>query len=235
MKPSPHKRRPASLFARHGIKLCVAACVVAGVVFFMVPGKKSSGPERPPAPRVVNIIVPPPPPPPPPPKPRELKPEPAREDQQMIMQETIAEAEQAPSNAPAPSDAPLGTGVVGNGPADGFGLGTGPGGGGLFGGGGARSSGSGSRWGWYAGQVQSGIQSALSAHPRTRALSLDTRVRLWLDATGRVERVELSGPGIPPDVVVAVREALVGLQMRQTTPGDMPMPIVLRISARRPA
>ena len=51
----------------------------------------------------------------------------------------------------------------------------------------------------------------------------------------RVERVEVPRSDAAPDVIEAVRAALLGVQLRQSAPEGMPMPIVLRISARRPA
>lgn len=236
MEPIDQEERQAGFVGRHRIKLVVAACSVVGIVLLMVFGGGSDRPARAKvAPQVVAITLPPPPPPPPPPpKPREPRPETAPREEQMIMQEAITEPEEAPSEAPAAAEASLGTGITGDGPADGFGLGT-SGGGGLFGGGGGKGKGSGSRWGWYAGQVQYGVQTALGADPRTRLLALDVRVRIWVDETGRIERVELPSSGLPADVVASVREALVGVQLRQAAPADMPMPIVLRVNARRPA
>ncbi len=225
----------AGFLRRHRIKLTVAALSLCGVVLLVAFG---SGPNRPtfapPAPQIVNIVVPPPPPPPPPPpRPREPRPEQAQ-DQQMVAAEATNEPEEAPSEAPPAGDAPLGTGVVGTGPADGFGLGTAPGGGGGYYGGGSRSGGTGSALGRYGYQVQTSIQSALSAHPRTRSLVLDGRLRVWVDANDRIERVELAGDAVAPDQITAVREALYGLQLRQAPPSGTPMPVVLALRSRRP-
>lgn len=225
----------AGFFRRHRIKLTVAGLATVGVVLLVAFGPKGgSGPALAPEPKVVAVTLPPPPPPPPPPpKPREPRPEtPQDQTEQMIAQEPVAESEPQPA-ADSSSDAPLGTGVTGDGPADGFGLGTKPGGGGFFGGG-SRSGGSGSRWGWYAGQVQSSIQSALAAHPKTRSLALDVRVRIWLAADGSIERVELPRSAVAAERD-AMREALIGLKLRQAAPADMPMPIIMRVNLRRPS
>ena len=219
------------LASRHRIKLTVGAFVVVGLGVYLVT-RHDSGPRRP-APTIQTVAIvapPPPPPPPPPPRPREPRPQPDA-PQQMIAQESVPN-EAPPPDAPAPSSAPLGTGIKGDGP-DSFGLGTTGGNGGMFGGTGNRG-GSGGRWGWYASQVQSSIQSALAANPKTRSLSLDARVRIWVGADGGIERVELSGASISAEATAAIKEALTGLPLRQTAPAGMPMPIVLRVSLRRP-
>jgi periplasmic protein TonB len=236
MDPINHHNRGALAWLLRNKLVIAITAVVGGVVVALISGS-SGRPKhtKPPAMQMVAIALPPPPPPPPPPPRREPEPAPMQEEQMMIPQETVTEADAKPDEAPAPADASLGTGIKGDGPADGFGLGT-SGSGNFFGGGTGRTAGGGgSRWGWYAGQVQSGIQTALSSHPRTRALALDTRVRVWLDANGRVERVEVPRSDAAPDVIEAVRAALLGVQLRQSAPEGMPMPIVLRISARRPA
>ena len=218
------------LARRHRIKLTVGAFAVVGLGVFLVT-RHDSGPRRPaPAIQTVSIVAPPPPPPPPPPRPREPRPQPDAA-QQMIAQEAVPN-EVPPPDAPAPSSAPMGTGIKGEGGPD-FGLGI-TGGGTGFGGTGTRGGGSGGRWGWYAGQVQSSIQSALAANPKTRSLSLDARVRIWIAADGGIERVELSGASASAEVIAAIKEALTGLPLRQAAPAGMPMPIVLRVSLRRP-
>lgn len=234
MQPIDNDDREASFLRRHRIKLTVAALSVGGVVLLVAFG---SGPDRPKfvaaPPQIINIIVPPPPPPPPPP-PRQREPRPEQaQDLQMVAAEASNEPDEAPSESPPAGDAPLGTGVVGDGPADGFGLGTAPGGGGGFYGGTTRASGTGSALGRYGYQVQTSIQSALSAHPNTRSLVLDGRLRVWVDANDRIERVELAGTDVATDQITAVREALFGLQLRQSPPAGTPMPVVLSLRARR--
>ena len=87
-----------------------------------------------------------------------------------------------------PPPGPLALDAEGQGPGDGFDLGGKPGGKGFLGGGGG---GGGSRWGWYAGMVQSQIESALRANQKTRNAVMRVQVRLWSDGTGRVNRVQL--------------------------------------------
>jgi hypothetical protein len=236
MEPLNHEKRRGPGWLRRNALVIVITTVIGGVVVALVAG--GSGKPRhtkPPVMQMVAIALPPPPPPPPPPPRREPEPAPMEPDQMMIPQETITEADTQPDESPAPADASLGTGIKGDGPADGFGLGT-TGSGNFFGGGTGRTgTGGGSRWGRYAGQVQSGIQTALSSNPLTRTLTFNSRVRVWLDANGRVVRVELPRTAATPDVIEKVRAALVGVQLLESAPDGMPMPIVTRIGAQRPS
>lgn len=156
----------------------------------------------------------------------------------MIEQEAVQEDEPKPEEAPPdePPAAPdLSTGIVGNGPADGFGLG-GPGGGrggnGL-GGGGRR--GGGSKYGWYAAQVQSRIADALRGNKQTSRADVRIEVRIWPDETGRIRRASLArSTGDAALDRVIESEVLTGLRLSEPPPADMPLPIVMRITARRP-
>jgi TonB family protein len=111
----------------------------------------------------------------------------------------------------------------------------------VFGGGGGRGSlggngggGGGSRWGWYASIVQSQIEAALRANPKTRHAVMQFQVRLWSDASGRVSRVQLVSSTGNSELDAAVRdEVLSGLTLREPPPKDMPMPIVTRVTARK--
>ncbi|MEI6494280.1 MAG: energy transducer TonB, partial [Verrucomicrobiota bacterium] len=142
-----------------------------------------------------------------------------------------------PKDVPAPQtpdEAPMGTNLQGDGP-NAFGLGVG-GGGGMIGGTGTGKGGKGgSKYGFYAGQVQSRVVDALRNHKKTRSAALDVKVRIWLDSSGRVTRATLAGTSGKPDVDAAIRdEILTGLQLQNPPPEGMPMPIVMRLSATRP-
>jgi hypothetical protein len=106
----------------------------------------------------------------------------------------------------------------------------------LPGSGGGGGGGGGSRWGWYATIVQQQIEAALRAHPKTRNVVLQVQVRLWADNTGRVSRVELVKSTGDSEIDAVIRgEVLAGITLRQPPPTDMPMPMVARITARRPS
>jgi len=139
-----------------------------------------------------------------------------------------------PEPAKAPEDpAPLGTGLKGDGPGL-PGLGTGPGsGGGLLGSGDGNRGGS--RFGWYAGQVQQKIADGLRKNPRTKNANLRVEVRVWPDATGRITRAQLAGSTGDAALDDAIQNGvLTGLQLQEPPPAGMRLPIVLRLTARRP-
>lgn len=156
-----------------------------------------------------------------------------------MIEQVPIEAEEKPPEAPKPKDEPppaaLGTNIKGPGGSDAFGLGSAGNGGGIGlgqGGGGGRQ---GSKWGWYAGQVQSKVAEALRQNRLTRNASLRVEVRVWADMTGRITRAQLSGSTGDANLDRTLQnEVLAGLRLAEPPPEGMPMPIVLRLSARRP-
>jgi len=196
--------------------------------------------ESPKGPQITMIKLLPPPPTPPPTPPPEVKPQPTAqemvEQKQMMEPETKPEKEQKRDEPPKAHDkapaGPLGLNTKGEGAGDAFGLVGKPGGNGLFGDGGG---GGGSRWGWYAGEVQARVQDALQKNQKTRSATLRVEVRIWPDTTGRVTRAELVGSTGDPALDAAVKgEVLTGLQLQEPPPAGMPLPIVMRLTARRP-
>ena len=92
------------------------------------------------------------------------------------------------------------------------------------------------RWSAYAAQVQARIGDALRSNPRTRKASTRVTVRIWIDSTGRINRATLGGSTGDAATDAALRdEVLSGLQIAQPPPDDMKMPIVMRVTARRPS
>jgi TonB family protein len=154
------------------------------------------------------------------------------------MQAAEEEPEVKPDDSPKdePPPEPLGTNVTGNGPPDGFGLGRGRGGS-TIGGGSGSGRGAGSKFGWYGGQVKAKITERARSNRKTRSASIGgVELRVWVDQTGRVTRVKLSGSTGDPAVDTALQnEVLSGMQLQEPPPAGMPMPIVLRLSARRPS
>lgn len=154
----------------------------------------------------------------------------------MIEQEPVAADEAPPDDSPPESDEPpadLGTGLVGDGPNS-FGL---TAGGGNRGGGGRQigARAGGSRWGWYAARVQNSITQALSKHSATRNATLSIQVRIWADRNGRVTRAQLTSTSGDRTLDEIIRnQILTGLVLTDPPPDDMPMPINLRITARKP-
>ena len=167
--------------------------------------------------------IPQPPTPPPPEPPKEIV-------QKMIEQTPMDKPEEKPDEAPKDVAPAITTNVTGNG-SDAFGLSGGRGGsGGTGGSGGARS-----RFGWYATQVQRAVQDALSRNHVVGQAEFTNRIKVWADATGRVIRIKMEQSTGNAAVDQAINEALDGLQLQEAPPGDMPMPIMMRIVARRRA
>lgn len=213
---------------RHKIMLSVAVLAVISVGVFTLQSKFSKPSSSHKGSEIVSIRLPAPvatpPPPAPTPPPQEIK-----QEQKMIEQAPVDEKEEKPDDKP-PEAAPVTTSIVGNGP-DPFGLKAGNGGNYLGGSGASQQR---SKWGWYAGQVQSTIGDALRKNPLTRSAALSLKVRIWPDITGRVTRAKLMESTNDPKVDTAINEALTGLQLKEAPPAGMPTPIVLRITAQRP-
>ena len=187
---------------------------------------------------MIKLLAPPPTPPPTPPP--QVQPQPTV--QQMIEQRQMMEPETKPEKPEQKRDeppkahdkapGPLGLNAKGEGAGDAFGLVGKPGGNGLFGDG---SGGGGSRWGWYAGEVQARVEDALQKNSRTRSAALRVEVRIWPDTTGRITRAELIGSTGDAALDAAIKgEVLTGLQLQEPPPAGMPLPIVMRLTERRP-
>ena len=207
----------------------VGGGVVLLVIAGLVAGQMLTSKGRPRAsrmPEVVMIRPLPAPPPPPPPK----VPEPPKETVEKMEEQTPVDPQEAkPDDAPKDAPSAVTTSLTGPG-SDAFGLSGGSGGGG----GGGGSSRPRSRFGWYAAQVQTSVRDALSRNRVTAMARFENKVRLWEDASGRVMRVRLEGTTGDPAVDQAIRDALTGLQFQDPPPAGMPMPIVMRLTARRP-
>jgi hypothetical protein len=211
------------------VLLLIVLLVVPGI--FFAARKLSSGHQASVHQDEVMITLPPPPPPPrplPTPTPQEQPtPEP---DQKMVDQpeiHDIKKIEQPKEKAPAP----LGTSITGPGGGPDMGLGTGLGEGGGYGPGGA----GGSKFGWYAGEVQARIADVLRNNPRTRRASMNIIIRIWPDASGRITKTHISGSTGDPSLDAALQNDIItGIQLTDPPPSDMPLPIVMRVSAQRP-
>jgi len=223
--PRPKKSNPAPW-------IVLALVVIGGGAWALSRGGNSK-PSKPKAPETITITLPPPPPPPPPPK---VEPPPPKDEpeqkEEMIEQEPVAEDEPPPEAAPeAPPDEGLGTNITGgNGPD--MGLTRGNGNGRVGGGNGKR--GNGNRFAWYEAKVKSSIVAALLANPVTRTAAGRIDARIWPDPNGRIIRVRLVQPTGNAAVDQAIKnQVLTGLQLPQAPPADMPVPITIRINARK--
>jgi hypothetical protein len=214
-----------TFIGRHKVKLAVAVIViVGGAMTYLIKNSGDTATPRKAPERMVMIQVPPPPPPPPPP-PR-VEP-PKMEEKKMIEQTPVDEEPPKPNDDPPP----LGTGIKGDGPGltglsskggpIGNSIGLGKGRGGPFDG--------------FARSASSRVRGAISSNPKTRSARIPgCELRAWVDSTGRVTRAKLSPSTGDPAIDAAIQnEVLPGLQLDPPPPG-MPMPIVMRLSARRP-
>ena len=236
MSPRPTFPPPPAKPSKHRlyIGILLAIVLLGGIASFLTSGGKTKkpGPRKS---EIVQITLPPPPPPPPPlpkvapPPPKEVE----QKEQEMIEQEPVPDDEPPPDNTPpeAPSD-DLSTSIAGNGPGmEGLGGGNGNG---KIGGNGRK--GGGSKFGWYAAKVQTSIAEALRRHPSTRNAKMVLQVRVWPDSNGRITRAQLVNSSGNPAVDQAIKnQILTGLQLPQAPPADMPIPIVLRITASKAA
>lgn len=209
---------------------------LGGFVLSKVLGKKTSTPARSQSITMVTLPPLPPPPKPLPTPPPQATPPPVdqkmEEQRPMEPQEAVRPDEPDQPKPDTPPDQPLGTNNVGDGPGDNFGLG-GPGGNGGFGGGG-KAGGGGSKYGFYAGQVQRRITDALQRNPKTKSATMRVEVRIWPDLTGRITRAEMkTSTGDPALDSVIQSQVLKGLQLDQPPPAGMPLPIVLRLTAKK--
>ncbi len=212
----------------------VIVLAIGGLVLSQVLGPKKTAPARQENFTMVTLPPPPPPPPKPTPPPPQATPPPVDQkmDERPMEPQEAVKPDEAPPKPDTPPDQPLGTNNVGNGPGDNFGLG-GPGGNGGFGGGGKGGSG-GSKYGYYAGQVQRRISDALQKNRATRTASMRVEVRIWPDATGRITRAELKSSTGDPALDSAIQSnVLNGLQLDSPPPVGMPLPIVLRLTAKK--
>lgn len=217
-------------FQRFGFVLGIGAVFLVGAVIFVGQsfGKTGTMTHKMPEVTMVRLVpLPAPPPPPPPPPPPKLV------EEKMVEQMPVDANESKPDDSAAPPSVDLGTNIAGAGGPDPFGL-SGNRGGGLLGGSGVRGSAA-SRWGWYASQVQTSVSDALRKHARTRDANFRIEVRVWPDLTGRITRAQLTGSTGDAAVDTAIKEdVLAGLQLKEAPPEGMPLPIVMRLTARRP-
>ena len=194
-------------------------------------GGKSSGKKK--STNIVNVMPVLPPPPPPPPQPTPPPPEPEQAPPPDAPEFVEEKAPDAPPDTAPDEPEPMGSNIEGNGPADAFGL-TGKGGGGKIGGRG-NGGGQGSKFGWYAGRVQNAVSGALRNHRLTRTASMAIAARIWVDSSGRVSRAVIEGSSGDREIDRALeQEVLNRISLGDAPPEGMPMPIVMRINAKRP-
>ena len=206
---------------RHKVVLSIVAVTIIAAGVFALQNKFSSKGGASHKVEMVSIRLPAPVATPPPPV-QEMK------QEKMVMQDQVDDNVEKPKDE-APPTPQISTGIKGNGPDDGFGVGGGKGSG--FIGGNSRKQG---KWDWYAAMVQTSVADMLRRSPQIRTAALNLTVRVWSDPSGRVTRAKLMETSSDPKMDQAIQDALTGVQLKEPPPAGMPLPIVMKITAKRP-
>lgn len=222
------------VYLRYGAVVVVVGALFVGGWFLVMSGSDMPPPKQVRELTVVNIV--PPPPPPPPPEQKMLEQPKVTEEAKMLEQPLDEKPPEKPADDPV-KDAkneeppgPLSLDAKATGPGDLFNLGSKVGGN-PYGG----RGGGGSKYGWYASIVQTQIEAAIRANERTKNAVMQLQFRIWADNTGRVSRVELVNSSGSAEVDAAIRNDVIGrLTLREPPPTDMPMPINVRATGRKP-
>jgi periplasmic protein TonB len=83
--------------------------------------------------------------------------------------------------------------------------------------------------------VQSAIADAMRRNTATKKATMSVQARVWADSTGRITRAQLVNSTGDAALDAALKnDILTGLQLSEAPPSDMPMPINLRLNARKP-
>lgn len=164
----------------------------------------------------ISLIQPPPPPPPPK---VEKPPEPPPVKEEVKLNEPPPEKN---DEAPPPGK-DLGVDAEGGAGGDSFGLVGRKGGRDLLGGG---------RFGWYGNLVKAGVYEALMRDDSARKMTYSVVVKLWLDAQGQIQRLELEHSTGDPAVDASIKKLLPGVRIAEAPPADLPQPIKVRIATR---
>jgi periplasmic protein TonB len=167
----------------------------------------------------------PPPPPPPPPK------EPPKETPKEQPKEAPKEPEPKPAETP-PAETLKMEGAAGDGPSP-FQSGAVNN---EYRGGAVATIGSdgGVKYRWYAGLVKSQIERAIERDKKLTQGQYKIVVSVWLKPNGQFEKLSVEQSDTTPEIEQGIREALNDLPaMQESPPENMPMPIRMRISAKK--
>lgn len=181
---------------------------------------------------VQTIAVLRPPPPPPPPKPEEKPPEPEMKKEEVKLPEPDPEPKQADDQPPPGQQ--LGLDAEGSGPGDGFGLAANKGGRdittiGESGGGGVNRA----QFAFFTNMLQAQLQEALLRNEKLKSAQYKAVVKVWLDATGGIDRVEIAGGTGNGEIDETIRTALADSpRLKSPPPPELPQPVKLRLTSR---
>lgn len=181
---------------------------------------------------VQTIAVLRPPPPPPPPKPEEKPPEPEMKKEEVKLPDPEPEPQQAQDQPPPGQQ--LGLDAEGSGAGDGFGLAANKGGRdittiGESGGGGVNRA----QFAFFTNMLQAQLQEALLKNEKLKSAQYKAVVKVWLDAAGRIDRVEIAGGTGNGEIDETIRLALADSpRLKSPPPPEMPQPVKLRLTSR---
>jgi len=242
----------AASFLRANLASAIASAVllavVAGGIHWIATNREGPPPRKVMQYTMVNVQPQAPKPAPPPPP--QVTP-PKVEEQVQMDRVTLKASDIPPPDAPPPNPGsgpaagPLALAGEATGPGDSFNLAGNPGGRGLLSGGGlgdgtgggdglGGASSPGARFGWYYAKIAAEIEEAFRHHKAVTAASTRVELRVWADPAGRITHVELVRSTGDRRLDEAI-QSVVGLRLAEPPPPDIPMPMVARLTARRPA
>lgn len=216
-EPVSWKRRLAQIAIGLGL-----LCGLCAAIWFIADSMSKTGRHA--IQTVTRITLPPPPvvqpPPPKPPEPEKVVETPKIQEPKLADKKP----DKAPPKPQAPPASPL-TAEAGTG-ANPYGLAVGNGSGNVIGGGGEGDA----KLAYlsYGRMVSADVQTALRRDDRLRFAKFTMELHIWLDAAGKVVRVQLASSSGDADVDSVVTRTLSELAMPEPPPKDMPQPIRLR-------
>ena len=173
--------------------------------------------------------------PPPPPKPPEKPPEPPKVKEEVKMEQP------KPVDQPKPAEPPpaerLGVAAAGSGTGDSFGLGANPGGRDLLnsgtniGGGGSGGGLGRAQFGFYRDLLTRHVNEELNRIAELKSSSGQVAILVWVDSTGRIERVEMRDATERQSELVRDR-LLASRPLREPPPAPMPQPMWILLNLR---
>ncbi len=94
---------------------------------------------------------------------------------------------------------------------------------------------SGGKYDYYFSQIKKQVKEALASNAKTSKASIDITVRIWTNATGEIVRAALSRSTGDASLDAAIKnDVLTGMQLKDATPKDLKMPIILTLKILRP-
>jgi protein TonB len=179
--------------------------------------------------------------------PKPLPPKPLEKPPEVQVQKNDVDVQSQPIPDPSPSQQPddqLGVDADGEGAGDGFGLvgkrggqdittlGAAPGGAGGTASGNRPTTAQQFNFRNYGGLIGQRLQSELMARSALRGRDYVSVVLLWIDAHGRIERVELQRGSGYADIDSTLRQSFADMPLLPEPPAGLPQPLSYRVASR---